>query len=118
MACREAQLVARAEDMRDPVTKRVEMALIRYNPQITGMKGRKQPDWRPRQSEGEKEVEERGGEEQRERLIAPQTKENPADMTGRVNGVATKGDSWAGDQRERGSSVARHSDWNIRDWAH
>ena len=35
MACREAQLEARAEDMRDPVTKRVEMALIRYNPQIT-----------------------------------------------------------------------------------
>ena len=29
MACREAQLKARAEDMRDPVTKRVEMALIR-----------------------------------------------------------------------------------------
>ena len=32
MACRETQLEARAEDMRDPVTKRVEMALIRYNP--------------------------------------------------------------------------------------
>ena len=31
MACRETQLEARAEDMRDPVTKRVEMALIRYN---------------------------------------------------------------------------------------
>ena len=24
----------------------------------------------------------------------------------------------AGDQRERGSSVARHTDWSIRDWAH
>ena len=29
MACRETQLEARAEDMRDPVTKRVEMTLIR-----------------------------------------------------------------------------------------
>ena len=25
---------------------------------------------------------------------------------------------FAGDQRERGSSVTRHSDWNIRDGAH
>ena len=24
----------------------------------------------------------------------------------------------AGDQSERGRSVTRHSDWNIRDWAH
>ena len=37
MACRETQLEARAEDMRDPVTKRVKMALIRYNPKITEM---------------------------------------------------------------------------------
>ena len=29
MACREAQWEQRVEDMRDPVTKRVEMALIR-----------------------------------------------------------------------------------------
>ena len=65
MACREAQLETRAEDMRDPVTKRVEMALIRYKPKITEMEVRKQPDWRPRRSEGETEVEERGGEEQR-----------------------------------------------------
>ena len=70
MACRETQLEARAEDMRDPVTKRVEMALIRYNPKITEMEVRKQPDWRPRRSEGETEVEEREGEEQRERLMA------------------------------------------------
>ena len=48
MACREAQLEARAEDMGDPVTKRVEMTLIRYNPQITEVEVRKQPDWRPR----------------------------------------------------------------------
>ena len=30
----------------------------------------KQPDWRPRRAEGEKEVEIREGEEQRERLMA------------------------------------------------
>ena len=70
MACRETQLEARAEDMRDPVTKRVEMALIRYNPKITEMEVRKQPDWRPRRSERETEVEEREEEEQRERLMA------------------------------------------------
>ena len=70
MARGETQLEARAEDMRDPVTKRVEMALIRYNPQIAEMEVRKQPDWRPRRSEGETEVEETEGEEQRERLMA------------------------------------------------
>ena len=70
MACRETQLEARAEDMRDPVTKRVEMALIRYNPKITEMEVRKQPDWRQRRSGGETEVDGRGGEEQRERLMA------------------------------------------------
>ena len=32
MACRETLLEARAEDMRDPVTKLMEMALIRYDP--------------------------------------------------------------------------------------
>ena len=56
--------------MRDLVTKRVEMALIRYNPQMTEMEVRKQPDWRPTWSEGETEVEERAGEDQRERLMA------------------------------------------------
>ena len=70
MACRETQLEARAEGMRDPVTKRVEMALIRYNPIIKEMEVRKQPDWRPRRSGGETGVEDRGGEEQRERLMA------------------------------------------------
>ena len=70
MACRETQLDARAEDMCDLVTKRVEMALIRYNPRITGMEVRKQPNWRPRRSEGETEVEKRWVEEQRERLMA------------------------------------------------
>ena len=70
MARRETQLEARAEDMCDPVTKRVEMALIRYNTRVTEMEVRKQPDWRPRRSEVETEVEEREGEEQRERLMA------------------------------------------------
>ena len=55
--------------MIDPVTKRVEMALIRYNPQITEIEVQTQPDWRQRQSQGAREVEEREGEEQRERLM-------------------------------------------------
>ena len=70
MACRETQLEARAEDMRDPVTKRVEMALIRYNPKITEMEVLRQPDWRPRRSGGETGMEAREGDEQRERLMA------------------------------------------------
>ena len=70
MACRETQLEVRAEDMRDLVIKRVEMALIRYNPRITQMEVRKQPDLQPRRSEDETAVEEREGEEQRERLMA------------------------------------------------
>ena len=77
MACREAQWEARAEDMRQPVTKRVEMALIMYNPQITEMEVRKQPDWGQRQCEGAREVEEREGEEQRDRLMARRWKRIP-----------------------------------------
>ena len=64
MACRETRLEARAEDMRDPVTKRAEMALIRYNPKITEMEVRKQPDWRPRRSEGETAEDKRDRDEQ------------------------------------------------------
>ena len=60
--------------MRDPVTERVKMALIRYNPQIMEIEVRKLPDWRPRRSEGEKEVAEREGAEQRERLMARRRK--------------------------------------------
>ena len=56
--------------MRDLVTKRVEMALIRYNPEITEKEVPTQPDWRQRRSEGERDVEEQEGEEQRERLMA------------------------------------------------
>ena len=74
MACREAQLEARAEDMRDPVTKRVEMAFIRYNPQVTMMEVRPQPHWRLRQSEGARDEEEQEGDEQRERLMARRQK--------------------------------------------
>ena len=74
MACRETQLEARAEDIRGPVTKRVEMVLIRYNPQITVMEVRRQPDWRPRRSEGEMQVEEREGEEQRRCLMTRRRK--------------------------------------------
>ena len=70
MACGETQLEAQAEDMRDPVTKGVEMALIRYNPKITEMQVRKQPDCGPRRSGRETGVKERGKEEQKERLMA------------------------------------------------
>ena len=70
MACRETQLEAQADDMRDPVTKLVEMALIRYNPKITEMEVRRRPDWRPRQSGGETGTEDREGDEQREHLMA------------------------------------------------
>ena len=87
MACRETQLEARAEDMSDPVTKRVEMALIRYNPKITGMEVRRGPDCRPRRSGGEMGMEDREGDD------GTQKKENPADMrAGRVYGFAARGD--------------------------
>ena len=71
MACRETQLEARADDMRDPVTNWVEMALIRYNPKITEMEVRRRPDWQPRRSGGGTGKEDREGEEQRDRLMAP-----------------------------------------------
>ena len=74
MACREAQLEARADNMRDPVIKRVEMALIRYNPKITEMEVRRRPDWRPRRSGGETGMEDRKGDEQRDRLMARRRK--------------------------------------------
>ena len=74
MACRETQLEAGADDMRDPVTKRVVMALIRYNPKITEMKVRRRPDWPPRRSGGETGMEDREGDEQRDRLMARRRK--------------------------------------------
>ena len=91
MACREAQSEARLEDMRDPVTKRLEMALIRYKPQMTEMEVQTQPDWRPRRSEGRGGTRGRRAEEAPE---GPQTEDNPADIrTGRMHGVASNGDS-------------------------
>ena len=51
MTRREAQMKVRAEDMRDPFTKRVEMSLIRYNPQVNMMDVRPQLDWQLRQPE-------------------------------------------------------------------
>ena len=74
MGCREAQLEAREEDMRDPVTKRVEMALIRYHPQVTMMEVRPQPDGLLRQWDGAQDEEEQEGIEQRERLMARRRK--------------------------------------------
>ena len=74
MACREAQSEAQAEDMRGLFTKRVEMALSRYNPQVTMMEMRPQPDWRLRQSGGARDEEEQGDDEQRERLMARRRK--------------------------------------------
>ena len=70
MACRGTQFKARAEDTSDPVTKRVEMALIRYHPKITEMEVRRRPDWRPRRSGGETGMEDREGEERRDPLMA------------------------------------------------
>ena len=74
MACRETQLEARADDMRDPVTKRVDMAVIRYNPKTTEMAVRRRPDWRPRRSGAETGMEDREGDEQRDRLMARRRK--------------------------------------------
>ena len=74
IACREAQLGARGEDMRNPVTKRVEMAFIRYNTQVNMMEVRPQPDWRLRQSEGARNEEEQEGEEQMDCLMARRRK--------------------------------------------
>ena len=51
MTCREAELEARAEVMRDLVTKRVEMALMRYSPQVTRIDVRPPQDWQSRQPE-------------------------------------------------------------------
>ena len=72
--CREARLETRAEDMRDSVTKRVEMALIRYNWQVTMMEARPQPDWRLRQMGETGDEEGQVGDEQRERLMARRRK--------------------------------------------
>ena len=119
MACRDTQLEARAEDMRDPVTKRVEMALIRYNPKITEMEVPRRPDWRLKAVRGR---DGNGGQRGRRAEGSPdgtQTKENPADMrAGRLYDFTAQGDVRKGDRRERGNRGARRMDWIVRDWAH
>ena len=106
MACRETQLEARAENMRDPVTKRVEMPLIRYNPKITEMEVRKQPDWRTKAVRGRDGS---GGKRGRRAQGTPDgthTKKNQADMrAGWMNSVAARGDSWRG-TGGKGAAVA------------
>ena len=74
MTCREAQPETRAEDMRDPVTKSIEMALIRYSPQVTTMEVRPQPDWRLRQTEDTGEEAGQAVDERREHLMAHRQK--------------------------------------------
>ena len=74
MMCREAQLEARAEEMREPVTKKVEMALTRYGPHVTTMEVRPHPDWRSMQAEGAEEAAGNSADEQRERLMARRRK--------------------------------------------
>ena len=74
MACRETQLEARAEDMRDPVTNRVEMALIRYNPKNNGDGSTEAARLATKAVRGGDRNEDREGDEQRERLMARRRK--------------------------------------------
>ena len=50
------------------------MSLIRYNPQVTMMELRPQPEWQLRQSQGAQDEEEQEGNIQRERLMARRQK--------------------------------------------
>ena len=68
--CREAPLEARAEEMRDPVTRKVEMALIKDSRHVTAMELPPHQDWRLTQAEGTAEATETHVNEQRERLRA------------------------------------------------
>ena len=72
--CRVARLEARAEHMQDPVTKRIEMALIRYSSHVKVMEVRPQPDWRLRQTEGADGEAGDAVDEQKERLMARRRK--------------------------------------------
>ena len=74
MMCRAAKLEARAEDMRNTVTRKVEMALIRYNQHVTAMEVRPQPDWQVTQVEGAMEATEADTDEQQERMRAGRRK--------------------------------------------
>ena len=109
MGCKETQLEARAEDMRELVTKPVEMALIHVQPKNHGDGSAEAPQFAAKAVRGR---DRRGGKRGRRAEGAPdgtQTREIPADMrAGRVNGVTSKRDSWG--RREWGSSVARHKD--------
>ena len=68
--CREAQLAARAEDMPDPVTKGIEMFLIRYSPDVNTIEVWPQPDGRLMHTEGAEEEAGHTINDQRERLMA------------------------------------------------
>ena len=70
MTYREAQLEARAEDMRDSVTKRVEMGLMGHSPQSTLMDVRPQSDWRLRPPKDAGDEAGQAVDEQKERSMA------------------------------------------------
>ena len=130
MACRETRSEVRAEDMRDPVTKQLEMAFIRYNPQVTTMEVRPQPDWRLKQSEEATDEEKQVGNEQRERLMAcrrkgvRQVREHGrnrattgwAPETGRPKQLEAGGGSKRGGRRAHaitGTGAGQAADWII-----
>ena len=69
MTSREVKLEALAEDMRDPVTKRKEMAFIKYSPQVTTMEVRPQGVWRLWEIDDAGEEAGQAVDEQRERLL-------------------------------------------------
>ena len=77
MTSKKAQLEARAEDMRDPVTTRLEMAFIRCSPQVTTREVRPQLDRWLRQTEDAGDETGQAVDEQRERLMAPRRKMVP-----------------------------------------
>ena len=97
MACRETQLEARAVDMREPVTQRVEMSLTRYNPENHGDGSAEAARLATKAVRGRDGS---GGKRGRRAEGTPdgtQTKENQADMrAGWVNSVTAQGDSWRG----------------------
>ena len=106
MVCRETQLEARAEDMRDPVTKGVEMALIRYNPKNYG-----------------------DGSTEAARLAAKAVRGRDGNgghaderESGRYEGgtgvrFRRTGGRQEGDREERDSGSAHRMNWSVRDWA-
>ena len=74
MMCKEAQLEARAEAVRDPVIGKVDMTLLRYNPHVTAMEVGPHPEWRVTQAEGTTEATKVGTDKRRERLRARRRK--------------------------------------------